>query len=576
MKKKIIALVMTLVMIMTGGIYLNASSVDTKADENQWITDGIVAPQEDSLIAAGYIDIEFDNSVANAKTYQVYFDNKPIYEKDGQVVRTELDEDTAGATERVYDAKTCGEKIKCEVYTTDVAKHTVYVLATFENGTFIKTNERTFYVSKKGLALGGDMSDKISLKKLNASWYYNWATTAFENSIDEDVAHVPMMWGDGDDNKEAMKDLQSNSNYVLGFNEPDIGTQANMNVAKGIRVWNEYILPLGKRTVSPAPANPNGASQWITDFLNGLTVFKTEDGEEMKYLPGDPGEPYFLEGTDCDAIAVHYYRGTTDVEGLLTSVKSVWDAYHKPIWVTEVSVMGRKGTTYDYSYDAPGAREKVKTFVEGMVENLDSLPYVERYAWFPYDVESKNDIDDINGAGATAMFEYASGLYTDLGIRYSEIGNPEGYNSYHISNDERFVWENRIIPPTDETETTTEQVTTTQPLTEQVTTKSNSIETTKKSSGNIQIGKASIKKIRNIKKKTVSLTWKKVAKAKKYKVQYARDKKFKKVVKAKTVKGLNIKIKGLKKGKTYYFRVCGISGKKQGNWSKTKKIKIKR
>lgn len=308
--------------------------------------------------------------------------------------------------------------------------------------------------------------------------------------------------GDGDDNKEAMKDLVSESNYILGFNEPDIGSQANMSSAKGIRVWNEYILPLGKRTVSPAPANPNGASSWITDFLNGMMVFKTEDGEEMKYFPGDPGEPYFLEGTDCDAIAVHYYRGTTDVEGLIASVESVWNAYHKPIWVTEVSVMGRKGTSYDYSYDVPGAKEKVVDFVEGMVRELDARPYVERYAWFPYNVESANEIDDINGSGATAMFEYASGLYTDLGIRYSEIGNPEGYNSYKITKDETFVWENRI--PIGTEETTAQEITTKD---------ANKVETTKKQettkcppdSVKVTLARTKIKKIKNIKKKLFRL-----------------------------------------------------------------------
>lgn len=569
MKKKMLGAFMVLVILMTSVVCFDIPSVRTMADESDWTVSGITLPKENSLVGAGYIEIEFSASVLNAKSYQVYFDDQPIYEKDGQVVRSDLGEGTDDATVRIYDASECGDTVECEVYTTDVAKHTAYVVATLEDGTVIKTNKRNFYVSKKGLALGGDMSDKISLKKLNASWYYNWATAAFSNSVDEDVVHVPMMWGDGDDNKEAMKELTSDSNYILGFNEPDIASQANMNVVKGIRVWNEYILPLGKRTVSPAPANPNGASQWITDFLNGIDVFKTEDGEEMKYFPGDPGEPYFLEGTDCDAIAVHYYRGTTDVKGLVASIESVWNAYHKPIWVTEVSVMGRKGTSYDYSYDVPGAKEKVADFVEGMVRELDARPYVERYAWFPYDVESANEIDDINGAGATAMFEYATGLYTELGIQYSEIGNPEGYNSYKITKDETFVWENRVQTGKEEGTTNAQEVT---------TKGDNKVETTKKQETTkavkVTLAKTKIKKARNVKKKTVSLTWKKVKNAKKYKVQYATNKKFKKGVKTKKVKKLNVKIKGLKKGKTYYFRVCAVNGKIQGKWSKIKRVKI--
>lgn len=570
--KKVISVTLTLALAVSGIVYTN--DVKAAADAENWEANAIKVPAEGALIGAGYIDVEFDNSL-EGYTYTVELDGQQVYWNGDDIVKTDIGEEKT--EESVTKTFTSEDEGKTEVYTTTVSKHEITVKAS--NGKEEKTAKRTFYVSKKGLALGGDMSDKVSLKKLNCSWYYNWATEAFNNSVDEDVAHIPMMWGGGDDNKESMENFSSDSNYILGFNEPDIGSQANMNSAKGIRVWNEYILPLKQRKVSPAPANPNGASEWITDFLNGLTVFKTEDGEEMKYLPGDPGEPYFLEGTDCDAIALHYYRGTTDVEDLLASVESVWNAYHKPIWVTEVSVMGRKGTDYDYSYDAPGAKEKVMDFVEGVVRELDARPYVERYAWFPYDVESANKIDGINGSGATAMFEFASGLYTDLGIRYSQVGNPEGYGSYKISNDEVFVWENRI--PIETEETTIPEVTTKGDNKTETTSsvkEDNKVETTtpQPMTDKVTLSKTKIKKIKNIKKKSVSLTWKKVAKAKQYKVQYTTNKKFKKGVKTKKVKILSTKIKGLKKKKTYYFRVCAVNGKIQGKWSAVKKVKIKK
>lgn len=577
MIKKIISGLLMIALIATGITIQGKTQANVYAEE-AWEQDAITSPSEGSLVGAGYIDVVFQTNVSGAKTYQVYFDEQPVYEKDGKIVRTELGENTHGAIIKVLDASECRDVTKFEVYTTKVAKHSVYIEVTLEDGSKKVTETRNFFVSKKGLALGGDMSDKISLNKLNASWYYNWSTDAFNNSIDTDVKHIPMMWGGSDENKEAVKNMVSDANYILGFNEPDIGSQANMNSIMGIRVWNECILPLGKRTVSPAPANPNGASAWVTEFLNGVTAFKTEDGTEMKYLPGDPGEPYFVEGTDCDAIGLHYYRGTTDVEGLMKSIESVWNAYHKPIWVTEVSVMGRKNTSYDYSYDAPGALEKVAKFVDGAVKSLDALPYVERYAWFPYDVESHNEIDDIDGAGATAMFEYASGLYTELGILYSNIGNPEGYDATKISDDEKFVWENRIIPDVETTEKQTtgggtqQQQTTKQIETNNTTTKQQSTEpnVTKK------LGKVSIKKIKNIKKKSISLTWKKVSGAKKYKIQYSTNKKFKKSVKTKYTGKLSYKIKGLKKGKKYYVRIRAVNGTNSGAWSSIKKVIIKR
>ncbi len=78
-------------------------------------------------------------------------------------------------------------------------------------------------------------------------------------------------------------------------------------------------------------------------------------------------------------------------------------------------------------------------------------------------------------------------------------------------------------------------------------------------------------KAKNNKKGTVTVTWKKVAKAKKYQVKVGSKnytaKKTKLVVK-----------KGLKKGKTYKVRVRAqaANGYKTGAWSKTVKVKIKK
>ena len=46
-----------------------------------------------------------------------------------------------------------------------------------------------------------------------------------------------------------MKNLNTTSNYILGFNEPDIGSQANMEFFEASSVWNDYIKPLNMRNV---------------------------------------------------------------------------------------------------------------------------------------------------------------------------------------------------------------------------------------------------------------------------------------------------------------------------------------
>ena len=85
-------------------------------------------------------------------------------------------------------------------------------------------------------------------------------------------------------------------------------------------------------------------------------------------------------------------------------------------------------------------------------------------------------------------------------------------------------------------------------------------------------------KVKNNKKKTVTVTWSKVSGAKGYRVQYAYSAPFSK--KTKTVSTNKFVAKKLKKKKTYSFRVRAykMNSKKKlyGKWSKVVRIKIKK
>ena len=545
----------------------NISVSKINAQENDWSSTAITVPAEGELVGAGYIDVEFNNSM-EGYTYTVYLDGEPMYWVGDDIVRTEIGEQIT--EDAVVKSFTSQDKGKTEVYTTNVSRHELVVKA--NNGSDEQVSEtRTFYVSKKGMALGGDMSDKVSLKKLNCSWYYNWATDAFNNSIDEGVDHIPMMWGGADDNKEGMANMSSTANYILGFNEPDIGTQANMLFFNAIDTWKEYISPLNMRKVSPAPAAPGGDSRWLKQFMNGDYKCKSpwDDSWGLYSDYMDDETKTWVDGMndDVDAVCLHYYRSEINVEGLLAAIKTLWETYHKPIWVTELSIFGRKGTSVDFSYEIDSRRAEMAEFVRKIVENLDDIPYVERYCWFSYDIDSTNEIDAWNGSGATAMFEYASGTYTELGRLYSSIGNPEGYKAETITDDEMFVY----VPE----ETTTAEVVTTEKVQETdkkvpITTVAS---TTKKV---VKPAKVKLSKIQNVKKKSVKLVWKKVSGATKYQIQYAMNKKFTKKLKRKTTKKVTLKIAKLTKNKKYYFRVRAINKIGNGKWSNIKSVKIKK
>ena len=130
----------------------------------------------------------------------------------------------------------------------------------------------------------------------------------------------------------------------------------------------------------------------------------------------------------------------------------------------------------------------------------------------------------------------------------------------------------------------TEKPTTVAPTTNtnaQTTTKKQPSQTTIKSS--VNVGKAVVKKaVKKKNAKKISLTLKRVKGATKYKVQIAKDKKFKKTIVTKTTKKLRYSVSNnkFKKAKKLYARVKAIvvKGKKtyQGKWSKPKYVKIKK
>lgn len=111
--------------------------------------------------------------------------------------------------------------------------------------------------------------------------------------------------------------------------------------------------------------------------------------------------------------------------------------------------------------------------------------------------------------------------------------------------------------------------------------KNNQVRLQKKSS--VKVGKAVVKKaIKKKNAKKISLTLKRVKGANKYKVQIAKDKKFKKTIVTKTTKKLTYSVSNskFKQAKKLYARAKAIvvKGKKtyQGKWSKPKQVKIKK
>lgn len=192
-------------------------------------------------------------------------------------------------------------------------------------------------------------------------WYYNWTPDPDINDGAVKAEFVPMVWHGGHATPETIAKLKkAGYKTLLGFNEPDGRTQANMTVAEAIDLW-PILMKSGMRLGSPAPvgALPDG-KDWLGDFMR--------EAGKRRYR--------------VDFICLHWYGDVTApdaVERLKAFLEAQWKLYKKPIWLTEFS--GSTGY-WIKPENPPLTREKNAAFIRKAIPMLESLPYLERYAWF--------------------------------------------------------------------------------------------------------------------------------------------------------------------------------------------------
>ena len=84
-----------------------------------------------------------------------------------------------------------------------------------------------------------------------------------------------------------------------------------------------------------------------------------------------------------------------------------------------------------------------------------------------------------------------------------------------------------------------------------------------------------ILKVKKLKNRKVRITFKKISKAKIYRIQYSTDRKFKKNVRTKRTRKNTYLLRKLRVRKRYYVRVRAIVGKDKGKWSSVKSFKVR-
>jgi Glycosyl hydrolase catalytic core len=211
--------------------------------------------------------------------------------------------------------------------------------------------------AKKGVSAWYFPAVTTALDDVGASWYYTWAAQRGNVTGPAGVEFVPMMWGPGSVNQSTLSQVKSQGSTLLGFNEPDLQGQANMTVAQALDLWPQ-LQGTGMRLGSPAPAygaaTPGG---WFDQFMAGASA----------------------RGYRVDFIALHWYGSdfsTAAVNHLRSYLQATYDRYRKPIWLTEYSLINFPGSP---KYPTPAQQA---AFASSSVAMLESLSFVERYAWF--------------------------------------------------------------------------------------------------------------------------------------------------------------------------------------------------
>ncbi len=230
----------------------------------------------------------------------------------------------------------------------------------------------------------GGSDDKLAL--MQPSWSYNWGST-WPKQLPARTEFIPMIWGywgDLSGLETKCTGLQGKASALLGFNEPDGAQQANLSVANALMAWPALELS-NLRLGSPAGVHAEGA--WVKDFMTQARA----------------------KSYRVDFITVHWYGGA-DASSLLGHLRAVHDLYNLPIWITEFAPADWSATASKPNANSP---EEVQAFMREVLPALENLDYVERYAWFPFAVDSLP-------GGSSALYA-TDGTLTTLGKMYRDF-----------------------------------------------------------------------------------------------------------------------------------------------------------
>lgn len=395
--------------------------------------------------------------------------------------------------------------------------------------------------------------------------------------------------------------------YITGNPEVPADNPAQKDNKLGV-AW----APSSEASIPSADSSVVGYNLYLFDaktgtpyrrvYVDGITksnviLESVSAGEYLAYLSAVDAE-----GRESALAATSFGQSSkVTVKGQVIDNAQSFDKPNQPTLPDGISILTegiKYGFTIAWSGEADLTGQRLNLFVDGVCIkvgiNGDVASYYEnRLAAGTYEVEVRSQYTSNNvesfGLKKTVSIEADPGL---TGKTPAELVDP-AYSEYKEPTTTTTAAAETTTVATAETTTPvavaptlkpTEKPTTVAPTTNtnaQTTTKKQPSQTTIKSS--VNVGKAVVKKaIKKKSAKKISLTLKRVKGATKYKVQIAKDKRFKKTIVTKTTKKLTYSVSNskFKKAKKLYARAKAIVVKGgetyQGKWSKPKQVKIKK
>lgn len=230
----------------------------------------------------------------------------------------------------------------------------------------VSTTAQDMYINKRGSGNSFSRTDwSFYLSNLKVHWFYSWGpwNTDVATLLPENLEFVPMFFGKA--TSQAMADEikeQVDAGVVinvLGFNEPDGETQANMTVDEAIALW-PIIESTGARIGAPAVATKADIDgEWLDDFMTKANA----------------------QGLQVDFIPIHWYGGIGGAQNLITYIQNVNEKYGLPVWLTEFAPANWDATSENAANVCPTAAA-LNSFMKSLLPRLDTLQCLERYAWF--------------------------------------------------------------------------------------------------------------------------------------------------------------------------------------------------